>query len=150
MLRRGRPDSAIAPKLAAFLKFWLSGDSQRHPALTSNFYLDVKKQGLVPSMNPSAFPALHFSPCRVMNVSMVIEVPDTDLRGIAMTQAGLKIELAVALFEQDKLSLGKARELAGMTLVEFQRELALRQIPLHFDVEDLKQDVATLKAMGAL
>ena len=82
--------------------------------------------------------------------SMVIEVPDTDLLGIAMTQAGLKIELAVALFEQDKLSLGKARELAGMTLVEFQRELALRQIPLHFDVEDLKQDVATLKAMGAL
>jgi predicted HTH domain antitoxin len=81
---------------------------------------------------------------------MVIEVPDTDLRGIAMTQAGIKLELAVALFEQDKLSLGKARELAGMTLVEFQRELARRQIPLHYTVEDLQQDVATLKAMGVL
>ena len=81
---------------------------------------------------------------------MVIEVPDTDLRGIAMTQAGIKLELAVALFEQDKLSLGKARELAGMTLVEFQRELARRQVPLHYDVGDLQQDVATLKAMGAL
>jgi predicted HTH domain antitoxin len=81
---------------------------------------------------------------------MVIEVPDTDLRGIAMTQAGIKLELAVALFEQDKLSLGKARELAGMTLVDFQRELARRQIPLHYDVEDLKLDVATLKTMGAL
>ncbi|MEY2879340.1 MAG: hypothetical protein RLZZ15_1720 [Verrucomicrobiota bacterium] len=67
-----------------------------------------------------------------------------------MTAGALKLELALALFHQAKLSFGKARELAGMSVPEFQRELGRRKIPIHYGVADFEHDVATLKTAGML
>jgi predicted HTH domain antitoxin len=58
--------------------------------------------------------------------------------------------LALALFQQSKLSFGKARELAGLSVLEFQRELGRRKIPIHYDTADFEQDIATLKTAGLL
>ena len=67
-----------------------------------------------------------------------------------MTAAQLKLELALTLFRQNRLSFGKARELAGMSVLDFQQELGRRNIPPHYDVAEFEQDVVTLKAMGRL
>ena len=67
-----------------------------------------------------------------------------------MTSFELKLELALALFQQEKLSFGKARELAGMSVVEFQRELGRRKISPHYGVREFEEDLVTLKGMGML
>jgi predicted HTH domain antitoxin len=46
---------------------------------------------------------------------------------------------------EGKLSFGKARELAEMTVWEFQQLLGSRGISIHYDVEDYEQDLATLQ-----
>ena len=60
------------------------------------------------------------------------------------------MEMAVHLYELGRLSVGKARELADMTLWEFRQLLASRRIPPHYDETDLDEDVATLGALGRL
>lgn len=60
----------------------------------------------------------------------------------------MKLELAVALYAQRRLSVGKARELAGLSLWEFRQILASRKIPPHYDTEDLAEDLANLRALG--
>jgi len=55
--------------------------------------------------------------------------------------------MAVCLYAHVRLSIGKARELAEMTLWEFRQLLASRRIPPHLDVTDLHEDAATLRAM---
>ena len=54
------------------------------------------------------------------------------------------------LYEKGRLSVGKARELADMTLWEFRQLLASRRIPPHYDETDLDEDVATLRELGRL
>lgn len=67
-----------------------------------------------------------------------------------MTPRGLKRELAIYLYQQGRLSFGKAREMAGMTVWAFQQLLASRKITIHYDVEDYEEDLATLKELNRL
>ncbi|MFH1084529.1 MAG: UPF0175 family protein [Chloroflexota bacterium] len=46
--------------------------------------------------------------------------------------------------------MGKARELANMTLWEFRHALAARKIPVHVTVADLDQDMDALREIGLL
>jgi len=62
----------------------------------------------------------------------------------------LKQELAIHLFQQGKLSFGKAKEMAGMTFWTFQQLLGARGIPVHYGVEDYEEDLRTLKKLGRL
>ncbi|XWK87265.1 MAG: UPF0175 family protein [Phormidium sp.] len=67
-----------------------------------------------------------------------------------ITEEELKLEIAILLYQQKKLSIGKARHLAGMHLIEFQKELSRREICINYDVEDLQADIGTLKELGSL
>jgi predicted HTH domain antitoxin len=60
------------------------------------------------------------------------------------------LELIVLLFQQEKITLARASRLAGMTQIQFQRLLTDRKIPVHYDVEDLQEDIANLKEVGLL
>ena len=62
----------------------------------------------------------------------------------------LRTELAVSLYAQGRLSVGKARELAKMSLWEFRQLLAFRRISPHYDEADLEEDVKTLQELGRL
>jgi predicted HTH domain antitoxin len=62
----------------------------------------------------------------------------------------LKIEMALYLYEHGRLSIGKARELANMSLWEFRQQLAARRIAPHYDVADLEEDLNTLRRLGRL
>lgn len=79
-----------------------------------------------------------------------LEVPQDILDTARLTIDDLKVEIAVHLYAQGRLSIGKARELAEMMLWEFRQLLASRRILPDYDVADLDEDVATLRAMGRL
>jgi predicted HTH domain antitoxin len=85
-----------------------------------------------------------------MSTVRVVEVEQDILDSARLTTSELKVEMAVHLYEQGRLSVGKARELADMTLWEFRQLLASRRIPPHYDETDLDEDVATLRELKRL
>jgi len=85
-----------------------------------------------------------------MSTIAVLEVPQDVLDSARLTVPELKVEMAVYLYAQRRLSIGKARELAGMGLWEFRQVLASRHIPPHYDIDDLDADVAALREIERL
>ena len=85
-----------------------------------------------------------------MPSTISIEIPREVVHAVRMTPRELKRELAIHLYEQGKLSFGKAREMAGMTVWEFQQLLGTRRIPVQYDIEDYEEDISTLKELGRL
>lgn len=83
-----------------------------------------------------------------MNGMILFEVPQDILDSARLTPAQLKLELAISLYAQGRLSIGKARELAEMSLWEFRHQLASRRIPAHYDTADLQEDLDTLNTLG--
>jgi predicted HTH domain antitoxin len=79
-----------------------------------------------------------------------LEVSQDVLDSARLTPDELKVEMAVHLYAQGRLAIGKARELAGMTLWEFRQLLASRRISPHYDEADLDADVTTLRELGRL
>ncbi len=85
-----------------------------------------------------------------MSSTIAIEIPREIIHATRMTPEELRRELAIYLFQQGKLSFGKAREMAGMTGWTFQQLLGSRGIPIHYDLEDYEADRSTLKEIGQL
>lgn len=85
-----------------------------------------------------------------MSTMVSIEVPREILQVTRMTPEELRRELAIYLFQQGKLSFGKAREMVGMTVWAFQQLLASREIPVHYDIAEYQEDIATLQKLGRL
>lgn len=80
----------------------------------------------------------------------ILEISQDILDSARIKLPDVKIELALSLYSQYRLSIGKARELAGVSLWEFRQLLASRKIPVHYEVSDLRDDVVTLKKIGRL
>jgi predicted HTH domain antitoxin len=80
----------------------------------------------------------------------VVEVSQEILDSARLTPSELKVEMAVHLYEQGRLSVGKARELADMTLWEFRQILVSRGISPHYDKADLDEDMVTLRELTRL
>jgi predicted HTH domain antitoxin len=57
---------------------------------------------------------------------------------------------AIALFQQERISLSRASRIAGIEIMDFQKLLAERGICVHYDVEDFEQDVQHLRERGWL
>lgn len=81
---------------------------------------------------------------------MSVIIPDELLQATRMSEAELKQEIAVMLFQKEKLTLAQASRIAGMHRVSFQHLLASRQIPIHYDLAEFEADIKTLKEMGYL
>lgn len=85
-----------------------------------------------------------------MSGTISVQVPRDILHAARLTVDELKQELALALFQQGRLSFGKAREMTGMSVWDFQLLLGARKIPIHYDLEDYEDDLATLRGLGRL
>ena len=81
---------------------------------------------------------------------MTLVIPNDILSASGLSEKELKLEIAIMLFSQEKISIGKARHLAGMNLLDFQKELNQRGICIHYDVEELEEDIQTLNQLGRL
>ena len=78
-----------------------------------------------------------------MEAVVTIQFPRRLVDAAKVTSDELKIELAVHLYKERRLSIGHAREMAGLSLWEFRQILASRKISPHYDVADLDEDMKT-------
>ena len=76
---------------------------------------------------------------------MSLVISDDIVRASGLSETDLLLELIILLFQQDKLSLGKASELLGITQIRFQRLIASRGICVHYDVAEFREDVQHLR-----
>ena len=86
----------------------------------------------------------------MVDTDLTITLPRDVLESARLSVQEVKQELAVSLYAQERLSIGKARELAGMSLWAFRQLLAARGVSTHFGVNDLEEDLETLRALGRL
>lgn len=79
-------------------------------------------------------------------MSLTVTIPDSVAVALKVPEAGredaLKGELAVALYADGLLSLGKARELAGLGKHEFGRLLGQHRVSRQYTRADLAVDQA--------
>jgi predicted HTH domain antitoxin len=76
---------------------------------------------------------------------MPVTISDEVLTAAHLSEPELKQELAMALFQQERLTLAQASRIAEMTQLAFQALLAERQIPIHYGVEEFRQDLRALR-----
>ncbi|KJH70089.1 UPF0175 family protein [Aliterella atlantica] len=78
-------------------------------------------------------------------MSLQLSIPDSILSAIRLPEPrieqALLHELAIALYAQELLSFGKARELAQMDKYEFGQLLGQRSISRHYSLEELSDDL---------
>lgn len=75
---------------------------------------------------------------------MSITISDDILASSGLTEKELRRELAIALFQVERLTLGQAAKVAEQTQLEFQKALASRCIPIHYGSEELDEDLRTI------
>lgn len=56
--------------------------------------------------------------------------------------------VALELFRERSISMGKAAEIAGMSLAEFMEHSSQKEIAVHYTLEDLNEDRETIKRLG--
>ncbi|KGE84974.1 MULTISPECIES: UPF0175 family protein [Phaeodactylibacter] len=75
---------------------------------------------------------------------MALLIKDNELELVHMSEEELRKEIAIMLYEQGRLSTGKASQFAGMNKILFLKELANRAIPVTYDEEEFIKDLDTL------
>ena len=75
---------------------------------------------------------------------MPFTISDEVLTAAHISEPELKQELALTLFQQERLTLAQASHLAEMSQLAFQSLLAERQIPIHYGVQEFREDLRTL------
>ena len=78
---------------------------------------------------------------------MSLVIPDEILQSTHMSETELRQEIAVLLFHKEKLTLGQASQLAGVSQWQFQQLLASCHIAVHYDVAEFEEDLKTLKEL---
>lgn len=81
---------------------------------------------------------------------MSLLISDELVQASGLSEAELLQELVLVLFQRERLTLGKASRILGITQLEFQALLASRNLYVHYDVEDLHEDVKNLQELGLL
>jgi predicted HTH domain antitoxin len=76
---------------------------------------------------------------------MSLVIADEILKASGLSESELLLEIVIMLFEKEKLTLGKASRLVGIDQIQFQRLLASRRIPVHYDVAEFREDIKSLK-----
>ena len=83
-------------------------------------------------------------------MSLSVLISEDVLQSARMSADELRREIAVLLFEREKLTLGQSSRFAEMSRFQFQNLLASRGVPVHYDVEEFEQDLETLRGLGRL
>lgn len=81
---------------------------------------------------------------------MSLVISDEIVKASGLSEDELLLELVLLLFQQDKISLGKAAELLKVPQIRFQRLIADRNICVHYDVAEWQEDIEHLTAKGWL
>lgn len=69
----------------------------------------------------------------LLKSKMMIVIDDTYIKAAGIDEDELKLEIAIMLFEKEKLSLRKAASFADLNWLLFMKELDKRGISIHYD-----------------
>ena len=79
-------------------------------------------------------------------MGMTLNIPDSVLQGLRIPEGEiaqrLRTELAIALYAQGALSLGKAAELAQMGRMPFGELVGQRGVARHYGETEMEQDIS--------
>lgn len=81
---------------------------------------------------------------------MSLTIPDDILQAAKISEEELKLEIAILLYQQKRISIAKARLWTQKNVLQFQKELANRGISLDYEPEDRQADIETLRRLGQL
>jgi len=81
-----------------------------------------------------------------------VEIPTELVLAAGLDTSNLSAEtarlLALELYREDRVSLGRASELCQMAVEQFMEFAAQHNVPLHYGVEELEEDRRTLERLG--
>lgn len=83
------------------------------------------------------------------NITIPVDIPSDILIALNESEQELKyhfqVAIAMMLFQEGKLTLGKAIQLSGLTRFEFEKSLAKNKIPVSdLNIEQIMSDVDKL------
>ena len=78
---------------------------------------------------------------------IVIEIPEGLQVPPSELEERIRIELALRLYEKGIASLGQARRIARLSKWDFMELLAKEGISLHYDEEELREDLKVAKRL---
>lgn len=76
---------------------------------------------------------------------MIIQISDKILNKAGLTPEEIRLKLAILLFQEEKMTLAQASKVAGLHQIQFQKELAKRDISIHYGIKEFRRDVETIK-----
>jgi predicted HTH domain antitoxin len=78
---------------------------------------------------------------------MELRVPDQLIRGLNLSESQWLLNLAIGLFLDRRITLGRGAEIAGISKPAFLDELGKRRIPINYDMADLESDLRTIEKL---
>jgi predicted HTH domain antitoxin len=83
-------------------------------------------------------------------MQITLEIPNDIAQASQLSDADWLREIAIALFQQELITLGRGSKIARMHPIEFQQLLASRGISIHYDVAEFEADIQHLRDRGWL
>lgn len=81
---------------------------------------------------------------------MTLEIPENGIVGTNLSAQDLLLELAVNLYDQEKISRAQVRPITGLDDYALEVELQQRGLGFDYDLEDLATDLKTLEKLDIL
>jgi predicted HTH domain antitoxin len=78
---------------------------------------------------------------------MSLTISDDLLAAAHISEEEALRELAITLFQQERLTLGQAARFAKIDIGSFMKILGSRRISLHYGVEEFEQDLRTVREL---
>jgi predicted HTH domain antitoxin len=79
------------------------------------------------------------------NKFMDIALPDELIQGLELTPEEARVDLAIGLYAEHRITIGRAASLAGMVQTNFLRKLGELRIPMHYDLSELEEDLLVVR-----
>ena len=76
---------------------------------------------------------------------MQIAFSDELTQGLDLTPENARIDLAIGLYAERRVTLGRAAKIAGMVQTAFLRKLGELRIPMHYDLSELEEDLLVVR-----
>jgi predicted HTH domain antitoxin len=81
---------------------------------------------------------------------MELCLPDHLIRGIDMPEEQWRLDLALGLYVDHRVTLGRGAEIAGISKPAFLDALGECRIPINYDVADLEGDLQTIVSLRSV
>ena len=81
---------------------------------------------------------------------MSLVIPNEIVQATKLSERELAQEIAIWLYEEERLTSGQASEFAKLSVPGFLKLLHERGISPHYDVAEFEQDIHTLQRLGRI